>query len=128
MTPDQILTDHIPPIVTLAQRLRGLVLQGVPEAQEVAYPGWHAIGYRHHDAGYFCGIFPFADHIKLYFEYGRFLPDPGRILQGDGRQTRYLVIKSSEEIDAGYINQLVKDSIALKSDMARTSKKRPASL
>ncbi|MSQ06222.1 MAG: DUF1801 domain-containing protein [Dehalococcoidia bacterium] len=128
MTPEQILADHIPPIVALAQRLRQLMLQAAPEAREAAYPGWHAIGYRHPQAGYFCGIFPYADHLKLYFEYGKFLPDPEHRLQGDGRQTRYLVIESPENIHAGYISQLVKDSIALKSDTARTSKQRPASM
>ncbi|MBM3943811.1 MAG: DUF1801 domain-containing protein [SAR202 cluster bacterium] len=71
----------------------------------------------------FCGIFPYADHIKLYFEYGRFLPDPQRRLQGDGRQTRYLVIESGADIEPDYITQLVRDSIALKSDVARTNKR-----
>ncbi len=127
MTPDQILGDHTPSIVDLVQRLRQVVRQAAPEAREAAYPEWHAIGYRHPDAGYFCGIFPYADHLKLYFEYGKFLPDPGRLLRGDGRQTRYLVVASLEDIGAEYIQQLVRESIALKSDLARTNKKRPTS-
>lgn len=127
MTPDQILGDHLPPIVALAQRLREVVRQAAPEAWEAAYLEWHAIGYRHPDAGYFCGIFPYTDHLKLYFEYGKFLPDPDRLLQGDGRQTRYLVVESLEDIEAEYIAYLVRESIALKSDVARTNKKRSAS-
>jgi hypothetical protein len=26
---------------------------------------WRGIGYRHPDAGYFCGIFPFKTHVGL---------------------------------------------------------------
>ena len=105
MTPEQILANHIPPVVALAQRLRQVVLQAAPEAQEAAYPGWHAIGYRHPSAGYICGIFPYADHLKLYFEYGKFLPDPERLLQGDSRQTRYLVIESANDMKAEVLEQ-----------------------
>jgi|GEM_PF-1826221 len=55
VTPEDILATHIPPVVDLAQRLREVISQAEPEAREAAYPGWHAIGYRHREAGYFAG-------------------------------------------------------------------------
>jgi hypothetical protein len=63
--PEDILADHSPNVRKLAERLRILIRETVPEASEVAYPGWHAIGYRHPRSGYFCGIFPSAARLKL---------------------------------------------------------------
>jgi hypothetical protein len=44
--------------VDIAERLRVLTRETVPEADERAYTGWQAIGYRIPEAGYFAGIFP----------------------------------------------------------------------
>ncbi len=70
--------------------LRGLIRDALPEVEEAARPGWHAIGYRHPDQGYLCGIFPHDDAVKLGFEFGMLLPDPDRLLSGDGKQLRYV--------------------------------------
>ncbi|NKX53108.1 DUF1801 domain-containing protein [Arthrobacter mobilis] len=100
VTPEHILTGHTPEIVDLANQLRGLVRAAAAELAETAYPVWHAIGYRHPAAGYVCGIFPYADHLKVYFEHGRFLPDPAGVLEGDGQQTRYVRIQDEDELAA----------------------------
>ena len=55
-----------------------------PEAVEKAYPSWHGIGYRLPESGYFCGICPLADSVKLGFEFGVLLPDPQGLLEGQG--------------------------------------------
>lgn len=111
LTPDDILAGHPPPIVALCQKLRRLVLAVVPEAEERAYPGWHAIGYRHPDAGYFCGIFPFDDAAKIYFEHGARLPDPDRILEGSGKQVRYLVLQPGRSIPKRALEALLNSAL-----------------
>jgi hypothetical protein len=50
-------------------RLRRLVCGTVPNAAEEVYTVWCGIGYRHPDAGHFCGIFPFKTHVGLAFEF-----------------------------------------------------------
>jgi hypothetical protein len=91
-SPEIILSDQPPELRQLAERLRGLIRETVPEAVESAYPGWHAIGYRHPERGYFCAIFPETARVRLAFEWGALLPDPHHLLGGNGKQVRYVDI------------------------------------
>lgn len=43
--PEQILEGHTPQIRALAERLRRIILETVPDAVEAAYPVWRGIGY-----------------------------------------------------------------------------------
>ena len=113
MKPEYILADHSSRIRALAQRLRRVIRRAVPEAIEVAYPTWHAIGYRHPKAGYFCGIFPYEDHIKIYFEHGIRLPDPHGVLEGDGRQTRYVCVQGAKDVRTTALKELLSAAINL---------------
>jgi len=56
------------------------------------------LGYHHPDGGYLCGLFPQRDSVKLGFEFGVLLPDPDGLLEGRGRQVRYLVIRGRKDI------------------------------
>ena len=75
---------------------------------EKAYPGWHAIGYRHPEVGYICGIFPYEDEVKIYFEYEMYLPDPDNILEGESKQTKYYALGVADEIKTeSFVNLLL---------------------
>jgi hypothetical protein len=84
---------------------------------EMGYGGWRCIAYRHPKAGYVCGIFPLERTVKLYFEQGVRLADPIGILEGQGRQTRYLSFAGPEEVSdkAAMVAMLVREAVALKS-------------
>jgi hypothetical protein len=88
-TPDDILAEHTPSVRELSNQLRTLIKQTLPEVKEVAYPGWHAIGFRHPRAGYVCGIFPADDVVRLVFEWGVLLRDDTGLLKPGGKQVRY---------------------------------------
>ncbi len=126
---EDILAEHTPEVRALVERLRKLVRETVPAAAEAAYPGWHAIGYRHLDSGYFCGIFPQKDSVNLGFEFGVLLPDPDGLLEGAGKQVRYVTIKNGKDIRFGPIKKLLLAAISLPSrrdvklEMIRTSTK-----
>lgn len=117
LKPDDILAGHSPAIIVLANKLRNIIKATIPEASEVAYPVWHAVGLRHPEAGYFCGIFPYKDHIKIYFEYGRFLPSDDRMLEGSGRKTRYIFIRTPKDIKVAAFKKLLKASINFKKNL-----------
>jgi hypothetical protein len=87
-TVHELLSSYPPPIIDLVIRLRQLIRQVAPDVKEKANRGWRSISYRDAQVGYFCGIFPFEDHVDLIFEFGSLLEDPHGILQGDTRQTR----------------------------------------
>ncbi len=111
-TPEHILLGHSPRIQALAARLRELVRTTVPDATERAYPGWHGIGYRHPQCGYFCGIFPQESSVWLLFEYGALLADPDSHLEGYGKQTRYVDIRRQQDIRVRPIKRLIKAALA----------------
>ena len=97
-TPDDILAAFPPEVRALAGEVRSFVRARVPSAEERAYPGWRGIGYVDPQAGYFCGLFPQTDHVRLGFEHGAALPDPERLLTAGGRQVRYVVLRPGEPI------------------------------
>jgi hypothetical protein len=97
-TVEELLSTYPPPIRSIAGKLREIILETAPEALEKANRGWRSISYRDKQLGYFCGIFPFEDHVDLIFEFGVLLPDPDGILQGDAKQVRYLRFHDREDV------------------------------
>ena len=116
ITPDHILLGHSPRVRAIVARLRELVRTTVPDAREKAYPVWHGIGYRHPDCGYFCGVFPQEDCVRLLFERGVLLPDPDGLLEGKGKQTRYVDIRRQKDIRVRPLKRLIKAALAYRRD------------
>ncbi len=111
--PEDILAEHTPEVCALAEFLRKLIRETVPDAIESAYPVWHGIGYRHPESGYFCGIFPQKNGVKLGFEFGVLLPDPDGLFEGTGKQVRYVNIKDNKDIRVRAIKKLLLVAITL---------------
>ena len=111
ITPDHILIGYRPRVQALAARLRDLVRETVPDAVERAYPVWRGIGYRHPESGYFCGIFPQEDCVRLVFEYGALLADPDDLLKGNGKQTRYVQIRRQKDIRVHSFKRLTRSAV-----------------
>lgn len=110
-TPEQFLAAYPPAMRAIAERLRRLVRETVPTASEHVYPGWKALGYRDPQSGYFCGIFPQADHVRVLFEHGAALPDPDHILTGGTRQVRYIEVRDLDEIPVGPVQRLLRAAL-----------------
>lgn len=89
----------------LAERLRQLIRKVVPEVEEAGYPGWKLIGYRYRR--YFCFIAPQTDRVCLGFEHGISLPDPDGLLEGTGKQVRYVVIRSAKDLRVAPLKKLI---------------------
>lgn len=124
LKPEDILASHTQEVVFVMNKLRRIVKAAIPEAVEVAYPVWHAIGYRHQEAGYFCGLFPYKDHVKVYFEHGRFLLDDNKILVGNGRQTKYIFVRTLKDIKITAFKKLLKTSVDFKKKLPRAIEKK----
>ncbi len=101
-SPEEFLSTFPPEMQELANELRSLVKETIPNVKEAVYSGWKLIGYRvkkgRKDA-YFCFIAPFPNRIMLGFEYGIQLFDPNLRLEGDGTQIRYLTVREKDDID-----------------------------
>jgi len=105
-TVEDILKPHSPEVRALSEALRDLIKELVPNVREKAYAGWHALGY-HSSNGYFCAIFPYAEHVRLLFEHGVDLHDPDHLLEGTTKQVRYIPIHSSDDIHREAVTVLI---------------------
>lgn len=113
--PEEILEGHTPEVRAVANLLRRVIKQTVEGTLEAGYPGWHAIGYRHPAVGYFCGVFPMKDRVKLFFEYGSSLPDPdGLLLGGPKMRGRYLEFASVREVRKDALRRFLVDATVMK--------------
>ena len=110
---EDILAGHSPEVRLLAESLRRIIREVVPEASEAGHPVWHSINYRHPRGGYFCGIFPHEERVDLAFEYGVLLPDPQGVLEGEGRQVRYFRVHQQSDIREEALRQLIQAAIDL---------------
>ena len=120
VTPEALLAACPPPVAALAERLRDIARNAVPDATEAGYGGWRAIGYRHPEAGYLFGIFLSDSDVKLFFEHGAMLPDPAGLLRGDSlKQGRYVDVTSIEALDVAALTYLMRESVALRTATAR---------
>ncbi|HSL42257.1 MAG TPA: DUF1801 domain-containing protein [Anaerolineales bacterium] len=123
-SPDEFLSTFPPEIQSLANELRALVKETVPNVKEAVYTGWKLIGYRvkrgRSDA-YFCFIAPFENRIMLGFEYGIQLFDPELRLEGEGSQVRYLTIREKEDIEPEILRAFIAEAaqIALQRKLAK---------
>jgi hypothetical protein len=108
------LVDAHPDLADLALWVREAVLAGEPGLTERVYRGWDGIGFRHPDAGYVCAIYPRQQEqeVRLLFEFGVRLPDPERLLEGDGTQTRFIRVRQPDERLAAAIGRYVHEAVA----------------
>jgi len=58
-----------------------------------------------------CTIIPSKKGLKLGFYKGADLPDPGNLLEGTGKISRYVVIKSGEQIESSSLKDLIKRAL-----------------
>ena len=113
--PPEALLDGFPPAMqATADALRAIVRDAVPEAMERVRVGWHLIGYDlplNRYGVYFAYVAPEPVHVHLGFEYGAYMDDPVRLLQGEGitRQVRWLTFTSPDEIDPEATIALVRE-------------------
>jgi hypothetical protein len=106
------LSERHPEEHELALWVREVILGAEPDLTERVYPGWDGIGFRHPDAGYVCAIYPRDGAVRLLFEHGRRLDDPSGLLEGQGAQTRHVVVRARDADLARDLAELVSDAVA----------------
>lgn len=106
-TPEDILAPFPAGVQALANGLRAFVRETVPGATEHAYPGWRGIGYRDAQSGYFCGIFPQAECVRLLFEHGAALPDPDGLFTDGRTQVRWMDLHPGRPVPRDGIARLL---------------------
>jgi hypothetical protein len=105
-------TAHLRLIGSMRRLLRKLL----PTAHEVVYEyrDWFVISYSPSGHGHegVLAIRASADGVKLYFNRGKELPDPEKLLQGSGSQVRSIDVKGASTLARPAIARLIDEAIA----------------
>src|SRR3989441_9160148 len=124
-TPEITVSEHlkkIPPAVRpTVQAARRLVKAVAPKANEVAYQSppprssramYKIIRYAVGDE-YVVAIGTFPTHVALFFPRGRELDDGSGLLEGRGKQFRFVRLGSSADAERPAVKRIVRKAFAL---------------
>jgi hypothetical protein len=106
---DGYLKGSDPKMGELALKLRNLILELVPEADEVIK--WKNLFYENNGA--FCAILIHKSYLNLEFTRGRELKEIGYPLEGTGKNIRHLKIKKSADIGSESLKDLIMTAVEL---------------
>ena len=109
---DKFARAHERLIVATRRSLR----KRLPTAHEVVYEyrDWFVISYSPNERGYegVLAIRASADGVKLYFNFGKDLPDPAKLLQGSANQTRWIHLEGASTLARPEVARLIDEAIA----------------
>jgi hypothetical protein len=102
------------------QRLTGAMRRSLrtrlPTACEVVYEyrDWFVISYSPSERGYegVVGLRVSADGVRLFFNNGKGLPDPEKLLRGSGAQTRWIEVEAAAALARPAVASLIDEAIA----------------
>lgn len=117
--PDLFLDAYPGEIREIAEKLRTVVRDAVPEAIERVRTGWRLIGYDvpvDRRTRYFAFVAPEPEHVHLGFEYGIWMTDPAGLLQGahlDLRKVRFVTYGPGDAIPADALVRYTQEAAEL---------------
>lgn len=111
---ESFLASFRPPIGEMAGRLIEALRRLRPDLVPRVRLGWGSVNFRHSKAGFVCAVFPMADHVSLVFEHGRLLSNESGLLQGQGKQVRFIPFRPGQEIPEEALGMLLAEAVALK--------------
>ena len=111
-----LIDKFAPTHLRLIGAMRRSLLKRLPTAYEVVYEyrAWFVISYSPSERGYegVLAIRGSADGVRLYFNRGKGLPDPEKLLQGSGGQTRWIHVEGASTLARPAVARLVDEAIA----------------
>src|SRR5438128_8279319 len=97
-----LIGKFAPAHLRLVGAMRRSLLKRLPTAHEVVYEyrDCFVISYSPNERGYegVLAIRGSADGVRLYFNRGKGLPDPEKLLQGSGYQTRWIHVEGASTL------------------------------
>jgi hypothetical protein len=97
-------------ISDLALALREIILEEAPDASESVYQVYTVaiwFGFSGKMKDMFCYIATNAGHVNLGFPRGTSLPDPNRVLEGDGKTMRHIKFASLRDVERPYVRRYI---------------------
>ena len=102
-------------IAAVVVLLRSIIIEEAPAAAELVYSttsapaatGYTFTGFAY---DYFVHIAAYPTHVHLGFNKGAAIPDPGRILRGDGMHMRHLRISSLNDAERPLVRRFIQEA------------------
>ena len=111
-----LIAKFAPAHLRLINATRKQLLERLPTAHEVVYEyrDFFVISYSPNEHGYegVLVIRASADGVKLYFNRGKELPDPAKLLQGAGSQCRSIDVEGASTLARPEVARLIDEAIA----------------
>ena len=110
-----LIDKFAPAHLRLIGAMRRWLRKRLPTAHEVVYEyhDFFVISYSPNERGYegILAIRASADAVKLYFNQGKDLPDPAKLLQGSS-QTRWIKLEGASTLARPEVASLIDEAIA----------------
>ena len=100
-----LLADHSSDVQRIAERLRDVVFDVLPQAAERVYPAWGMALYI--DDWSVCAIEPRRDRCRFVLTRGAHLHDPQGLLDGSGDHDRHVDLSDVGSIPAEALRDLI---------------------
>lgn len=115
------LTAYDRTIADLALALREIILEEAPGASESVYQVYTVaiwFGFSGKMKDMFCYITTHAKHINLGFPRGAALPDPNRVLEGEGKAMRHVKFRNMDDLERPFVRRYIQAAIEQLSGVA----------
>jgi len=111
---DEFLSSYSEKVFTNALELRKILFTNLPNIiEQIDLPAkMIAYCYGQKYAEMICTIIPSKKGLKLGFYKGVDLPDPDKLLKGTGKISRYVEIRSEEQIKSPSLKKLIESALA----------------
>jgi hypothetical protein len=111
-----LIAKFAPAHLRLIGAMRRWLRKRLPTAHEVVYEyrDCFVISYSPNDHGYegVLAIRGSENGVKLYFNRGKELRDPAKLLQGSGNQTRWINLEGASTVARPQVARLIEEAIA----------------
>ena len=111
-----LIARFAPAHLRLIGAVRRSLRKRLPTAHEVVYEyrDWFVISYSPSERGYegVLAIRASADGVKLYFNRGKELPDPEKLLRGSGTLVRSIDVEGASTLACPAVARLIDEAIA----------------
>jgi hypothetical protein len=97
-------------ISDLALALREVILEEAPYASESIYQVYTVaiwFGFSGKMKDMFCYIATNTAHVNLGFPRGSSLPDPNRVLEGEGKTMRHIKLRSRRDLERPFVRRYI---------------------
>jgi len=113
LRPETFLAGYDTVVFENAMELRKLLHDNLPDIiEQVDLPAkMIAFCYGQKYSELVCTIFPSKKGLKLGFNRGNELPDPEHLLEGNGKISRYVVIRDKEMIHSRPLKDLIENAL-----------------